>query len=64
MFMKCAKGEPTMYDKKCANIEKLEFIRDSIQELIDKEKYFINGDSIDYKEALVKIMKDSEEYDK
>jgi len=49
------------YWKKEEKIEQLEFIRDSIQELIDKEKYFVNGDSIDYKEALVKIMKDSEE---
>ena len=64
MFMRCAKGEPTMYDKKCTNIEKLKFIRYSVQELIDKEKYFTNGDKIDYKEELIKIIKDSEEYDK
>jgi len=50
--------------KREEKLEQLGFIKDSIQELIDKKKYFINGDSIDYKEALVKIMKDSEEYDK
>jgi len=50
--------------RKEEKIEQLEFIKDSIKDLIDKEKYFTNGDKIDYKEALVKIMKDSEEYEK